>query len=449
MEKILTISPFGRFLPFHFLVQFLVLLVSFSITASSSTLEWNSDTSYPFIVYSTVALTGQDLCIYVFGGHNISDTISLSYRFNTTAGAPREWTPIASMPNAGTGTAGCVANDGRFFIFGGGISVIQIYNATDNSWNTTSPLPSGTSIEDYYMSCAVDKSTGLMYLTGGETNGKRFFSYDTGSNTITNVGTSAFNVFAHGSFVIDSKLYVFGGVNSTGSSIASTYIYDISSEIWIVGATMSYATAYFGYATDDNRFYVIGGEDQSELLNHTQVYNILSNTWSVDDGIVYPGGLFSNAAAFSYGSLHTIGSHLSSMHQIASLCGVYTFNGSCDNLDQCIINGTCQENGLCTGTCISFSGCNCTSTTSSSSTSTSISSSTSSTASSSSSTSISSSISTSNSPVSSSTTSTSISSTESTSTTINSSSTVSIPSIALKKLLMIAFIIFQFIEWNL
>jgi len=79
---------------------------------------------------------------------------------------------------------GCVANDRRFFIFGGAETsvsspnFIQIYNATDNSWNsTTTPnMPSGASIEDFWMSCAMDISTGLMYITGGYNNPTLFYS---------------------------------------------------------------------------------------------------------------------------------------------------------------------------------------------------------------------------------------------------------------------------------
>jgi len=156
---------------------------------------------------------------------------------------------------------GCVANDGRFFIFGGGAN-LQIYNATDNSWNTTIPnMPSGASLDDYRMSCAVDSSTGLMYITGGYDDGTRFYSYNVSSNTITNLSTSSspthFNLYGQGSFVNNGKLYVFGGADSTGFS-SSTYIYDIANHSWSTGGNMTQAASQFGYATDGSRFYAIG-----------------------------------------------------------------------------------------------------------------------------------------------------------------------------------------------
>jgi len=53
-------------------------------------LIWKNDISYPFAFLWGVALTGEDHCIYVFGGMNSSgDAVSNSYKFNTTAGYPR------------------------------------------------------------------------------------------------------------------------------------------------------------------------------------------------------------------------------------------------------------------------------------------------------------------------------------------------------------------------
>jgi len=315
-----------------------------------------------------VALVGQDKYIYVFGGQNNTPAYtSAVFMFNTSAGSSREWISMKSMPFGVFAAAGCVANDGRFFIFGGGTN-IQIYNATGNTWNTTNPnLPSGASIDDYHMSCAVDTSTGLMYITGGYIDGTRFYSYNVSSNNITNLSSSSpspFNLWAQGSFVANNnKLYVFGGCqNESYAYSASTYIYNIASRNWSIGANMTFSSCQFGYATDGNLFYEIGGESSVGYLHTTQVYNISANIWSVNNGTVIKNGLYANTAVFVDGSLHTIcGYHngYSSLHQISSLCGVYTFSGSCNDENQCILHGTCQINGQCNGTCMSFSGCNC------------------------------------------------------------------------------------------
>lgn len=275
-----------------------------------------------------------------------------------------EWIEIASMKTAVYEAAGCVANDGRFFIFGGvetngpNPNFIQIYNATNNSWDTTTPnMPNGASIDDYHMSCAVDSSTRLMYITGGYNNGTRFYSYNVSSNTITNLSTSSsptpFNLWSQGSFVNNGKLYVFGGYDS-GSYFTSTYIYDIANNSWSNGRAMTQATGYFGYATDGIRFYVIEGYKNGGYLEYTQVYDISSGVWSVNNGIMYSGGIYGNAVVFLDGSFHSIegydGSFLS-IYLIASLCGVYTFSGPCDDGNRCITNDTCT-NGICSGTSI-------------------------------------------------------------------------------------------------
>jgi len=314
------------------------LIVSFSI--ATPLLEWNNDTSYPITVEFSVALVGQDDCIYVFGGQNSNGgAISNSYKYNTTAGSPKEWIPIQSM-KAVSGAVGCVANDGRFFIFGGYQTsgslpnFIQIYNPTENSWNITYPnMPSGASIADYDMSCALDSSTGLMYITGGLNIRTRFYGYDVNSNTIIDLALSSsfqtpFYLYGQGSFVNNGKLYVFGGYDERAGYYSSfTYIYDIASNSWSTGRYMKQAASYFGYATDGSQFYAIGGQYINGYLNHTQVYNISSGVWSINNDEVYSGGIAYNAAVFLDGTLHSIGGYSSgaylSLHRISSLFGVY------------------------------------------------------------------------------------------------------------------------------
>jgi len=356
---------FNCFLLFLFLVPLIFSGVSFSTLHSSSLLLWNNDTSYPFPLYYPVVFTGQDHCIYVFGGQSSSfRAVSDSFKFNSTAYFPREWETIASMPTAVYGAAGCVGNDGRFFIFGGlGTNVssptfIQIYNVTDNGWKIIIPnMPSGSSIADVFMSCAVDSSTGLMYITGGENDGKRFYSYNVSSNNITNLATtsssSLFRSNGQGSFVINGKLYAFGGGNDVSGYVATTYIYDITNKSWVTGANMTKAAKNFGYATDGSRFYVIGGYDGILLLNYVQIFNISSEEWIENNDTVFSGGIYGNAVAYLDGSLHSIGGDdgigYLSMHRIASLCGIYAFSGPCDDENQCTLNDTCQSNGTCIG----------------------------------------------------------------------------------------------------
>jgi len=358
---------FHCFLSFPLLVQILFLDVwnsgVVSASSTSSHLTWNNDTSYPLSIWDAIAFVGQDHCIYVFGGDNSSNIqITSSYKFNTTPGTPREWTKVASMPTDVYGAAGCINNDGRFFVFGGfeasgeSPNYIQIYNAMDDSWNTMMPnMSDGISIDDHYMSCAIDDRRGLMYITGGKYDGKRFYSYNVSSNTMTDLATSSsspLNTHGQGSFVVNnSKLYVFGGYEGS----ASTYIYDIGSNNWTSGSNMKQGAWFFGYVTDGSRFYAIGGYDLNAVyLNYTQVYTISSEVWSIDEGIVYPRGIDGGAAVLLDGSLHSIGGYdyngdYVSVHRIATLCGVYVFSGPCDNIEQCTINGTCQSNGECIG----------------------------------------------------------------------------------------------------
>jgi len=359
----------NEFVRFAILTQLLFTCIS---PSSTSSLTWETDTAYPFAVLNPIGLIGKDHYIYVFGGANSSGYIMTdSYKYNISVGSQREWIEIKPMPKGLDVATGCLGNDGRFFIFGRSDSdVIYIYNATEDSWNNSSPnMPSGASINDAYMSCAVDSNSGLMYLSGGYNDGTRFYSYNASSNAITNLLDSSsknpFNLYGQGSFVAnDGKLYVFGGkINGKDYFSSLTYIYDIASKNWTNGSNMTEGAYWFGYATDGNRFYAIGGLGNGGYIEYTQVYDIQSGIWGNDDGIVYSGGVNGNSAVFLDGSLHSIGGGNTvdcfSMHEIALLCGVYAFSGPCDDTDQCILNGTCESNGKCTGTCISFAGCEC------------------------------------------------------------------------------------------
>jgi len=168
-----------------------------------------------------------------------------------------------------------------------------------------------------------------------------------------------FNLYNHGSFVNNGRLYLFGGHDSTISGISPlTYIYEISTGNWSIGSNMTQAAYGFGYATDGNRFYAIGGYSSSNngdtFIDYTQVFDISNGNWSINSGIVYSGGVSFNAATVLDDSLHSIGGsnangYSISAHRIASLCGVYTFSGECDDENQCTFNETCQSNGACIG----------------------------------------------------------------------------------------------------
>jgi len=101
------------------------------------------------------------------------------------------------------------------------------------------------------------------------------------------------------------------------------------------------------------------------MFKNTQVYDIRSDNWTIDGGVFFHDGIAGNTATILDDNLHSIGGANINMtgfsiHRIASLCGVYVFSGSCDDLNRCTVNDTCQSDGKCIGTCISLPGCNCT-----------------------------------------------------------------------------------------
>jgi len=163
----------------------------------------------------------------------------------------------------------------------------------------------------------------------------------------------------HGSFAANNgNLYVFGGFDDANPRGYNpyTYIYNFALGSWTIGNNMTTAVGYFGSATDGNRFYVVGGTNGATQINYLQIYDISSGVWSINNGSVYPEGISFDAVVFLDGSLHSIGgsndSGYISANRIASLCGVYAFNGQCDDENQCNFDDTCQSNGTCIGTSI-------------------------------------------------------------------------------------------------
>jgi len=335
----------------------------FSFLACVASLTWHNEISYPNPVSGSVTLTGYDHYIYVFGGYD-GVAISNSYKFNVNTAISREWIYIAPMPSPVYYAAACISNDGRFFIFGGkrtnnsSSHIIQNYNATSDSWNIKIPdIPSDASISDFAFSCAVDSKTGLMYLVGGYNNPSRFYSYNVSTNHITCFSPTSFQLFAHGSFVArNGKLYVFGGqYNSEPYSCSvRTYIYDISTNEWSVGGNMLEASSWFGYATDGNRFFVIGGYNGTVSLRITQIYNISEDLWGVDPRLFLSHGLHKNAVAILDTILYSIGGVNSvedfPTNRIEVFDGIHLYGVQCDDGNLCTTNDILQNNSECRGT---------------------------------------------------------------------------------------------------
>ena len=110
-------------------------------------------------------------------------------------------------------------------------------------------------------------------------------------------------------------VYVFGGRDAGGTTIATTQIYNIASGVWSFGAAMPTvrSNAMAGLvevgAVEDGMIAVFGGADAGFLnLTVTELYDPLADLWSAGPAMLFPtseqgvGVTYNNTGIYSIGS---------------------------------------------------------------------------------------------------------------------------------------------------
>ncbi|WP_024833228.1 kelch repeat-containing protein [Ruminiclostridium josui] len=134
-----------------------------------------------------------------------------------------------------------------------------------------------------------------------------------GNNTWTDKAAITVPRYDHEVAILDGKIYVIGGYNSSGY-LNSVEEYDPATDKWITRATMPTAKEYHQVAVVGGKIYVIGGQNSSGYLNSVEEYDPATNTWTtkapmtiarfrhevaVVDGKVYViGGSNSNSSGY-------------------------------------------------------------------------------------------------------------------------------------------------------
>jgi hypothetical protein len=95
-------------------------------------------------------------------------------------------------------------------------------------------------------------------------------------------------------------VFVMGGLNENGKTLASMERYDVSLDQWSVAAAMTTGRASFGTCAIAGNVYVTGGRDEhSDLLSSVEMYMPSTDTWSFVSNLPEPRR---NHAAVSVGS---------------------------------------------------------------------------------------------------------------------------------------------------
>src|SRR5580704_2124312 len=191
-----------------------------------TTKKWATVASMPIGRSGLAAATGADGRIYAIGGRTCGTSSLATVEAYTPA--TNRWATVASMPTPRADLAAATGPDGRIYAFGGdsssnpcvpgGVSTVDVYTPTTNSWATAAPMPAP-------LSClaAATGADGRIYAIDGAGAAGYFtnslFAYTPGTNSwaiLTTLTSPRSNLAA--ATAPDGRIYGIGGVSPLSSA---------------------------------------------------------------------------------------------------------------------------------------------------------------------------------------------------------------------------------------
>jgi hypothetical protein len=221
---------------------------------------------------------------------------------------PNSWVQKAPMPTTRS-NVGAAAVDGKIYAIGGftgpqligynaysdvTTNVTEAYDPKTNAWTEKTPMP--IPLSNFGVAVYQNK----IYCMGQDLNEVYDPLTDTWE-TKTPMPMEATQLQAH---VVDDKIYLIGGYpNGTINEV-----YDPTTDSWAIKAPIPTAVADYASAVIDGKIYVISGRvitaypnsQPENITNLTQVYNPLTNKWSL--GAPIPMGVWQAAAGATTGA---------------------------------------------------------------------------------------------------------------------------------------------------
>ncbi|OFW05420.1 MAG: hypothetical protein A3I61_14465 [Acidobacteria bacterium RIFCSPLOWO2_02_FULL_68_18] len=229
------------------------------------------------------------------------------------------WTPKATLP-APAGSPGSqqrtafatAVMDGRIYAFGGGncsgvfFSDVQVYDPTTNTWTVKDPMPGRRA----HGAAAV--VGGKIYLIGGYSNPSSSatsmaptLEYDPVNQTFTPQPAIPTPRIDPGVAVIDDKIYVVGGMSSTGAPLADVQAYNPATDGWSSVMSLSTPRRAPAVAAIDGLLYAFGGSNAFGIVDVGEMYDPGLDTWVVAPSL--PAGRTMTGEAVLGGVLYVIG----------------------------------------------------------------------------------------------------------------------------------------------
>jgi len=239
----------------------MVLLISAVPSALAYSPSWDSLTPlFEGKSQAVVVADNDNGTIYMFGGltgSSGSACSSFSYDVNTNVTIR-----ITSMPTGVRGATGGLGDDGRVYIFSGwnttNVATTQVYDIATDSWSTETAIPNNVFKGD----CAVVWPE--FYVFGS-----------TGTNTMVQIYNAANNTWYLGSPLPDARragaavydeaddaIYFMGGMDGGDTPKDVVYRFGLDSKVWTTEQPMPDQLTSFDAAVGvDGQIYVIGGSD--------------------------------------------------------------------------------------------------------------------------------------------------------------------------------------------
>ncbi len=189
------------------------------------------------------------------------------------------WSTAASM-NFARSYFGAVVYDGKIYVMGGingsgsYRNDIEVYDPSTNIWTS---LSSTMPVAMCAFSATLITGTSTIYVVGGRNSGyfNTVYQYDIASNTWTTKTSLSVPVSDHVAFYYNGKIYIEGGLTTSGSFTYDEYQYTISTGVTSSAVQARSNLADAGGIITNDRFISIGGKTSNTQYSADMTHSAL------------------------------------------------------------------------------------------------------------------------------------------------------------------------------
>ncbi len=220
--------------------------------------------------------------LYIFGGLGSSN---IARAFNLVT---QTWEIPTPPPVNGSNWCGVVAND-MLYVFP------KLQSADVQRFTPTGGGPTGTwelvafyPVQNFAMAAAWDGGN-YIYCAGGSQSGygQTAYRFNLTNHTFTPIASLPQPRSYTGGAFVNGKFYVVGGFNPSYEFTNTLFEYDPNTDVWTEKSPLPVAVGFSVWATTANNSYVfcVGGGGAYYIwpaVEATQVYNPVTDTWTLD-----------------------------------------------------------------------------------------------------------------------------------------------------------------------